>query len=876
MGPRRGRENARSPLLEPGAWVRLPGVKALRSFAVRASLPPSLGALHSIAMNLRWTWVPPAVDLFRWVDPDAWERSDHDPVRMLGMVSSERYAELAEDGPFMAFLATVEEDFKLYQTDPRWWQTHKGDVGLDAVAYFSPEFGVGEALPVYSGGLGILAGDHLKAASDLGLPLIGVGLLYREGYFRQQLNADGWQQERYPALDPHGMPLTLLAEDSGTPLKIDVDLAGDRCVAQVWCAQVGRVPLLLLDCDVEDNDPAERSVTDRLYGGAGGSEHRLRQEIVLGIGGVRALRAAGFSATVFHSNEGHAGFLGLERIRELVAENGLTFDEAIEAVRASTVFTTHTPVPAGIDLYGADLMERYFTSFAKECETTFDHLMALGRSDFQREPDGNFSMAVMGFRLAGRSNAVSKLHSEVTRSMFSELWPDVPTDEIPITWITNGVHTATWVGPEMVEILDRHLTPGWAEGSNERWERLRVIPDAELWRARERAREQFVYFIRERLEAELEGRNVSGAEAAWTGEVLDPGILTIGFARRFAQYKRATLLLSDPDRLKRLLLSSDRPIQIVIAGKAHPLDDGGKEMIRRLKHFSSDPEVRTRIAFVEDYDMALARALIQGVDLWLNNPRRPLEACGTSGMKAALNGAVNCSVLDGWWDECYDGTNGWAIGSRDSYADPDVQDRVDSNALYDLLEREIAPRFYDRSEGPIPRRWVERIKESLASLGEFVTAQRMLRDYVELFYEPAFSQAREMAADGWARARALAEWKRQTRTGWADVEVLAVEGDILAADIDEERTVTAVVRVGRLSTDDVAVHLAHGNVGGNGELIDSTLVEMRVISNDDGVCTYQGSFRTTGAGLYGFAVRVVPAHPDLISPVDLGLVAWAT
>jgi glycogen phosphorylase len=850
-------------------------MKALRSFAVRASLPETLTGLETIALNLRWTWVPQAIDLFRWVDPDAWERSEHDPVAMLGMVSAERFAELADDGPFRTFLATVEDDFGRYLEEPRWWSGRSAAGSVNCVAYFSPEFGVGEALPVYSGGLGVLAGDHLKAASDLGVPLVAVGLLYREGYFRQQLNADGWQQERYPALDPHRMPLTLLSSADGLPLRVEVDLAGARCVAQVWRAIVGRIPLLLLDCDVEDNDPAERAVTDRLYGGAGGSEHRLRQEIVLGIGGVRALEAAGHSCFVYHSNEGHAGFLGLERIRGLVTRSGLSFTEAIEAVRASTIFTTHTPVPAGIDVYTTDLMERYFSSFAKECDVTFDELMALGQSTpSSGDGPGYFSMALMGLRLAGRSNAVSKLHGEVARAMFSELWRHVPADEVPITSITNGVHAATWVGPEMVEVLDRHLGPAWAEGGNGRWHRLSEVPDAELWRARERARERFVYFVRERLRDQLLSRGVSESEAIWTEEVFDPGILTVGFARRFAQYKRGTLMFSDPERLKSLMLSSERPIQIVVAGKAHPLDEGGKQMIQQLVHLAGDPELRGRFAFVEDYDMEVARVLVQGVDVWLNNPRRPLEACGTSGMKAALNGAINCSVLDGWWDECYDGRNGWAIGTRDVHDDIEYQDKVDASALYNLLEREIAPRFYDRSEGPVPRRWVERMKASISGLGDFVTADRMVRDYAEKFYAPAADLGEELERDNWARARGLAAWKRKLYECWSDVAVLEVEGDVLAADVGEERSVGARVRLGRLDTVDVAVQLAHGRVGASGELIDPALVAMSVGDCVDGVCGYTGSFTARAAGLYGFAVRVLPAHEDLITPMEMGLVAW--
>ncbi|MFP5353439.1 MAG: alpha-glucan family phosphorylase [Actinomycetota bacterium] len=849
-------------------------MKALRSFAVRAALPESLGVISSIATNLRWSWDPKAIDLFRWIDADAWEQAGHDPVVMLGLISKERFEQLAEDGPFMAFLANVDEDLQGYLQEPRWFQNRK-DSPLRRVAYFSPEFGVSEALPIYSGGLGVLAGDHLKAASDLGVPLVGVGLLYRQGYFRQHLNADGWQQERYPELDPHAMPLTLLTGDDGHPLKIDVDLAGVRCVAQLWCAQVGRIPLLLMDCGVEENDEEEREITDRLYGG--GTEHRLKQEILLGIGGVRALEAAGFACDVFHSNEGHAGFLGLERIRRLVLSGVMNFDEALEAVRSATVFTTHTPVPAGIDVYDVDLMDRYFSSFVKECEVSFERLMELGNAGPPATDNGayeSFNMAVMGLRLASRANAVSKLHGHVSRGIFSQLWPDVPEDEAPIGSITNGVHTSTWLGPEIREVLDRRLAPGWTETGG-RWDKIVEVPDAELWRARERARERLVYMVRDRLRRQLLHRGISEGELGWTEEVFDPGVLTIGFARRFAQYKRGTLLLSDVERLKRLLLGSDRPVQVVIAGKAHPLDDGGKEMIQQLVHFSADPEVRDRFAFIEDYDMEIARILCQGADVWLNNPRRPLEACGTSGMKAALNGALNCSVLDGWWDECYNGENGWAIGTIETYLDHDLQDRIEASALYDLLEREIVTRFYDRPEGPVPRRWIERMKASISSLGAAVTADRMVRDYVTDLYEPAARQTQIMTTGSFERARELARWKARVRDAWEDVRVIDVEGDVQAADLGETRQITATVRLGRLQTEDIAVQLAHGSVGANGELVEPALVEMKPDHCTEGTCSYRGEFTSGSPGLYGFAVRVVPSHQDLSNEMDMGLVVWA-
>jgi starch phosphorylase len=504
--------------------------------------------------------------------------------------------------------------------------------------------------------------------------------------------------------------------------------------------------------------------------------------------------------------------------------------------------------------------------------------MSLGQADPEAEAESDnpqFNMAVMGLRLAARSNAVSKLHGDVSRAIFSDLWPGVPMEETPIGSVTNGVHTSTWLGPENTEVLDRRLTPGWAELGDGRWDRIHEVPDAELWRARERARERLVYFVRQRVRDQLVTRGHNEAEVTWTEEIFDPGVLTIGFARRFAQYKRGTLLLTDVERLKRLLLSGDRPIQIVIAGKAHPLDDGGKEMIQALVHFAADPEVRLRFAFIEDYDMEVARVLCQGSDVWLNNPRRPLEACGTSGMKAALNGALNCSILDGWWDECYDGKNGWAIGTRETFLDTEHQDRVEASAMYDILEREVVPRYYDRPEGPIPRRWVERMKHSIASLGSFVTADRMVRDYVDALYAPAAIQGRELSADSFARARGLAEWKDRIRSQWSDVRIIDVEGDVTAADVGAARNVGATIHVGRLSTDDLSVQLAHGKVGANNELLSPQIEEMTADYCEENTCTYRGSFTTDEAGLYGFAVRVVPRHPDLTDGMDLGVVTWA-
>ncbi|HEX4820606.1 MAG TPA: alpha-glucan family phosphorylase, partial [Acidimicrobiales bacterium] len=780
-------------------------MKALRSFTVRPSLPPELNALETLAMNLRWSWDDQTRDLFRWVDPEQWDASIHDPVRLLGLVPRARLDALAADPGFMRFLDEVHTELEGYLSKPRWFQAREGTTALRSIAYFSPEFGIAEALPQYSGGLGVLAGDHLKASSDLGVPLVGVGLFYRHGYFRQELSVDGWQQERYPDLDPYAMAVTLCDGE-----RVEVDLAGQRLLAQIWRADVGRVPLYLLDADVDENPPELRQVTDRLYGGD--VEHRLRQEILLGIGGVRALQRSGVPAQVFHTNEGHAGFLGLERIRQAIVEHGLSYTDAIEAVRAASIFTTHTPVPAGIDRFPRELIEKYFSRWADECGLTMDDLMRLGHRAGD-PPTERFNMAVMGLRLAGRSNAVSKLHGEVSREMFSDLWPDVPTEEIPITSVTNGVHAKTWVSAEMADLLSRYVLPEWDEAGPDRWDRIEEARDDEVWRAKEQGREHLVDFIRRRLRESALARGLSPSDVTWCDEVLDGKTLTICFARRFATYKRATLLLSQPERLHSLVLAGDRPVQFVFAGKAHPADDTGKEMIREIVSFAADLGIRHRFVFLEDYDIAVARSLYQGADVWLNNPRRPQEACGTSGMKAALNGALNASILDGWWDELFNGENGWAISSAEQLDDDERRDELEANSLFEILERQIVPLFYERYEGPVPRRWVRRVKGALRSLGPQVTAARMVRDYVEELYEPTAKQADRLSDDAFVPARELAAWKARVLAAWDGVEILSVETDVSVASLGTDRSVEAEIALGSLEAGDVEVQLVHGPVG---------------------------------------------------------------
>jgi starch phosphorylase len=842
-------------------------MRALRSFTVRARLPEALTPLQELAFNLRWSWDNRTRDLFRWVDPQIWELTFHDPVRLLSSVGRQRLDQLAGDPAFMGALDEMHAELRRYLEGPRWFQT-RGGSPLRGVAYFSPEFGIAEALPQYSGGLGVLAGDHLKASSSLGVPLVGVGLMYRLGYFRQHLDSEGWQEERYPVLDPHSMALELV-----DGVRVAVDLAGSRLEAQVWLARVGRVKLYLLDADVDPNEPELREVTDRLYGG--GPEHRIRQEILLGVGGVRALEAVGAGSQVFHTNEGHAGFLGLERIRRLITSEGLSWNEAVEVARAGTVFTTHTPVPAGIDRFPRDLMERYFRDWADECGISIDTLMSLGHFPGE-SPSDPFNMAVMGLRLAGRSNGVAALHGKTSREMFQGLWPPVPADEVPITSITNGVHGRTWVSSQMDDLYSKYVSPAWDDAGVDEWAGIDDARDDEVWRVREQGREALVDFVRDRLRLGLQERGVSSTDAVWVDEVLDPRYLIIGFSRRFATYKRATLLLSQPDRLRNLLLDEQRPIQLVFAGKAHPADDLGKEMIAQIVRFSRDPAVRHRVAFIENYDISVARMMYQGSDVWLNTPRRPMEASGTSGEKAALNGAINLSILDGWWDEMFDGANGWAISSAESIGDLTHRDEVEANSLFEILERQIVPLYYDRSGGRYPRGWVSRIKSSIGSLGPKVMASRMVKDYVRELYEPTAKQVDVLATGDFSSARTLSAWKQKVIAAWPEVKVLDVESDDsgTAMDLGGTRSVSVTVELGSLEPDDVAVELLHGPVAGGDELSETQVVRLS-LADDSMPHRYNGSFSCNQSGRHGYTVRIVPSHSDLVSSVELGCISWA-
>jgi starch phosphorylase len=845
-------------------------VRAIRRFSVRPVLPEPLTGLGTLVNNLRWAWHPETQDVFEAVDPQLWRSTGGDPVKLLGEVPAARLDELANDHAFLRRLELAVADLDSYVTEDRWFQTAGGSP-LDAVAYFSPEFGITHVLPQYSGGLGILAGDHLKAASDLAVPLIGVGLLYRHGYFAQSLNREGWQQERYPLVDPDGLPISLL-RDGDAPATVTLTLPGNRELhAQIWVAQVGRVPLLMLDSDIEENEPSEREVTDRLYGGS--TEHRLLQELLLGVGGVRAVRTycriTGHAAPeVFHTNEGHAGFLGIERIRELAAEKDLDFDTALEVNRGGTVFTTHTPVPAGIDRFPVELIQQHFSPDVFGPEVPVDRILELGAEDFEGGDPALFNMAIMGLRLAQRANGVSKLHGVVSRGMFAGLWPSFDSIDVPITSITNGVHAPTWVAREVHDLTYANYT---ADGDSV-FEGLDKTTDAQIWETKRLLRQRFIDDTRSRVRQSWLNRGASEAELGWVDSILDPDVLTIGFARRVPSYKRLTLMLRDPARLKALLLHPERPVQIVIAGKAHPHDEGGKKLIQEMVRFADDPEVRHRIVFVPDYDIALAQPMYPGTDVWLNNPLRPYEACGTSGMKAALNGGLNLSIRDGWWDEWYDDEFGWAIPSAEGIEDTDRRDDLEAHALYDLIEKQVAPRFYD---GDVPTRWIEMLRHTIKELGPKVLATRMVKDYVEQLYVPAAQSSRALNStyDG---ARELAAWKQKVRAAWPQIRVDHVELQGLG-DVPQLGTtvgIRAFAALGDLAPSDICVEVLHGRVDTNDEITDPVRATLSLAETYEGNRhRYEGELKLDRTGPFGYTVRVVPNHPGLASVAELGLAA---
>jgi starch phosphorylase len=862
----------------------------VRSFTVLPALPEPLKDLEIIAKNMFWSWNSEFVEIFTRIDSNLWSSCGHNPVKLLGSVSQAKLDALAENQGFLGQLQRAGEKLRAYLERPTWYESVCSKCSEPVIAYFSAEFGVHECLPIYAGGLGILAGDHLKSASDLGVPLVGVGLLYQKGYFRPYLNIDGGQQEIYVENDFYNMPIELVRKESGRPLTISVEYPGRCVIAQIWRVSIGRVKLFLLDTNVHANAPIDRMITSSLYGGD--RELRIRQEMMLGIGGFKALSAMGITPAVCHMNEGHAAFMALERIRELRSEQSMTFDEAVEAARAGNVFTIHTPVKAGLDEFRVELMDKYFGSYFPKLGINRKRFLALGRilPDDDSEP---FKMPVLALRLSSCTNGVSKLHGRISRGIWGSLWPGVPHDEIPIISITNGIHIKNWVSDEIDSLYEKYLGPSWADEAMQKplWEAMDQIPDEELWRIHQRCKEQLIVFARNRLKAQMQRRGTYHTELNHAEEVLDPEALTIGFARRFASYKRGQLLLKDPQRLAKLLTDKDRPMQVIFAGKAHPRDTEGKDIIRQIVHFASQQGIRRRIVFLEDYDIDIARVMVRGVDVWLNNPRRPMEASGTSGMKAAVNGVLNMSTSDGWWCEGYTRGGGWVIGAGEIYEDSDYQDVVESQAIYDMLENEVIPLFYTRSADNLPRAWIRRVKNSVKWIAPRFNTHRMVAEYTRRFYNLAASKWRFLTAEACARARAFSSWKSNVREAWTEFAVKDVIMEVHNGDgnkqlnpkqpelkVGSQLSVRALVKLGKAKPDDVSVELYYGPVDTWENIRDGSAVRMAYerAAEQGNEHWFVGSMPCRKTGQHGVAVRVLPRHPDLVNPYEMGLILWET
>ncbi|MCD4848567.1 MAG: alpha-glucan family phosphorylase [Candidatus Aegiribacteria sp.] len=845
-----------------------------RTFRVVPKIPEQLAALKQIAYNTWWTWNSQAIELFRWIDSDLWEKVYHNPVRLLGHVSQERLKELAQDSVYLSHLEKTTERLTNYLERSTWFNTlKKQNRAIDdnfLVATFSAEFGLHESIPIYSGGLGVLAGDTIKSGSELGLPMVGVSLLYRHGYFSQYLNSDGWQQERYFVNDYSNMPVEPVFGNDGSQVSVDVPMGNRIVKAAVWKIKVGRADLFLLDTNLPENRKDDRGITGQLYGGD--RKRRIQQEIVLGIGGLRALDEMNLTPAVRHINEGHSAFLILELIRKLMKEN-LSFPEAREIVSAGNIFTTHTPVPAGNEEFPADLVIKYLHPMIKEMGLTNDEFLQFGHHD----DNPNFSMTVFGLRFCDFRNGVSELHGRISREIWKDVWPSLPEADTPIAHVTNGIHPESWVSDEMVKLLSRYVGPRWSSNKTDSaaWKKIDKVPDSELWPAHTRMRERLVSWSRNRWENQIKRMGLLKPHLEDI-PVLDPEILTIGFARRFASYKRATLLLRDEERLNQIVNDPEKPVQFIFAGKAHPHDDEGKELIRELVHLCMKEDFYGKIIYLEDYSIDVARQMVQGVDVWLNTPRLPMEASGTSGMKACFNGVIQCSVPDGWWAEAYEPGMGWSIGEGEEYDDPDLQDRLEAKALYNIIENQIAPIFYDRDRNDIPVNWIRIMKESMKKVCPFFSSNRMLTEYTNTSYVPAYVRSKKLTDNDYSGARDLAEWMEKVRKAWGAIQIKQVECDIDngTCAVGDPLPVIVTVHAPDLLPEDLQVEIHHGKVEPDGWLTERNMILLKFDREQDGYFIFTGSFVCNHSGNQGFTARILPCNPKFGRIIEPGLVCW--
>jgi glycogen phosphorylase len=845
----------------------------IETFDVIANIPKKLNPLRELASNLWFSWHFPVIELFKRLDPDIWELASYNPKYMLNLVPQKTLDKAAADESFLSYMNEIYAEYKNYLKNGQWFKNQYPKFKNQTIAYFSMEFGLDESLPIYSGGLGILAGDHLKAASDLNIPLVGIGFLYQQGYFKQYLNSDGWQQESYPENKFFHMPINLVIDEKEKPVTIEVEYLSKKVYAQIWECLVGRNKLFLLDTNIPQNNAQDKLITAQLYGG--NTEMRIKQEILIGIGGIKALYKLNYNPSVFHMNEGHSVFLSLERIRHLIERKNLSLKEAFNLIKATNVFTTHTPVAAGNDRFEQNLITKYLEKTLAKIGLSEKQFQELGKENPADEKE-LFCLTVLALKTSTFCNGVSKLHSSVSRQMWQNVWPLLPKEEIPIKTVTNGIHVRSWVSHDLADLFNRYLGPNWGKTPDlkDTWERIDNIPDIELWGTHERRRERLVSFARKKLTTQLEQKGALSSELEKAKEILNPKALTIGFAKRFATYKRATLIFKDLERLFQILSNEKCPVQFIFAGKAHPLDNPGKKLIQDIFHYTKLKEFNNKIIFLEDYDLSLSRYLVQGCDVWLNTPRRPLEASGTSGMKAAANGVLNLSILDGWWCEGYNYQNGWAIGQGEEYNNLETQNYIESNQLYNLLEEEIIPLFYKKQVDGIPREWVNKMKECIKSISPYFNTNRMVSEYCAKSYIPAYKLASKLEENNYKALKELTVFKEKLKKEWSEIKILKLNSDSPPhLKVGDTISIRAEIQIGNLSPQDIKAELFFGLINSKGKIQNPETQEMHQ-EKEKNIYTCKISCKQSGH--YGYTARIIPKNELLPKASEPELIAWQT
>ncbi len=847
---------------------------------VNPQLPKRIEKLSAIANNLWWSWNTEFLRLFQRIDGDLWENSNKNPIKFLKHVSQERLEDVAKDVTFLKEYDKIVEDFEGYiNSRNTWFNKMYPEEKEDLIAYFSAEYGLDQTIPIYSGGLGILSGDHLKSASDLGIPLVAVGLLYKNGYFNQKINGNGDQETEYNDIDLYDLPINPVKNDSGDDLIIFVKFPKRRLYLKVWSINVGRVKLYLLDSDIEKNNPEDRDVTLRLYGGD--QEMRIRQEIVLGQAGVELLtKYLKLTPTVYHMNEGHSAFLTLELMKNVIKEKQVSFDVAKDITSSKTVFTTHTPVPAGNDIFPLDLVEKYFKDFWPRLGLDREQFLRLGMKP-GKELDNGFNMGILALKIAGKKNGVSKLHGAVSRELFGEVWPNIAANEAPIGYVTNGIHTCSWLAPRMKELFNKYLIPYWQDNmhKDQVWEKIRNVPDDKLWNIHNDRKVKLLRLVKDNTYERLRRSGYSYEDINEITSKLNPNALTIGFARRFATYKRATLIFKDLERITQIINNSERPVQLIFAGKAHPADKEGQDLIRYIHQISMMPQFKGKIFLLENYNIAMSRYLVSGVDVWLNNPRRPMEASGTSGQKASVNGVINFSVLDGWWAEGYTQTNGWTIGSNQEYDSYEAQDQADSQSLYRTLEEKIIPTFYNRDKNGMPTKWIELMKNSIITTGGKYSTSRMLVDYTKDYYIPLCKLTKKYYSDI-DNVASFNAWKKELYTNWKDVKIRQTENDLdnITIDAGNKIEVGCEIELPNIDVNNVTVEVYYGKILENGIVENVSITPMTLTEEDEEARKYYftAKIELTTGGNYGYTFRVMPKHEMILEPANLDLIKWVT